>query len=369
MANTTWNIYNFRLNLIRALWEADFKLTIIAPVDKYIKYRKDFPGIEHINLRSLDRDSINPWQDFKFLRELKNIYQELKPDLALHYTVKPNIYGGFAASLAQVPSIAVVTGLGYPFIHNGAIRRITKQLYRLSNQFHKKVIFENSDDHQLFVDEKLLRSNKGIAVKGCGVDIDYFSPRFCGHREKKVIFTFIGRLLYDKGVRDFVMAARTISEKLEDVEFWLVGEIDYENPSAVKEEELIQWVREPSIHYLGSVEDVRDIIAQSSCIVLPSYREGFSKVLMESMAMARPVITTKTAGCREAVNDQDNGILVPAGNIIALAQAIQDFYHLSDAMKLEMGKKGRLKAITEFSDEKISGELVEIIENVFNGEG
>jgi hypothetical protein len=176
VANTTWNIYNFRLNVIRKLRDEGHEVIVMAPVDKYISYQWKIPGVSHYPIHTLRRDSINPIKDLRLTRELVQLYKKHKPDLIVHYTVKPNIYGGFAARIAGIPSIAVVTGLGYAFIHNGFIKQTTKALYKLSSRFHRKVVFENQDDRALFVDEHLLVAEKGMTVNGCGVDLQYFAP-------------------------------------------------------------------------------------------------------------------------------------------------------------------------------------------------
>ena len=242
VANTTWNIYNFRMNILNILTKNNFDIYVIAPVDEYISYKENYPEITHIPLKQLGRDSTNPVKDIRLFFELKNIYKNLRPDIILHYTVKPNIYGGFAAGYLKIPSIAVVTGLGYAFIHNGIIKKITKILYRLSNRFHNKIIFENLDDKNLFIEKKLLSQNKGISVKGCGVNTQFYVAQK-KLPDNKLIFTFIGRLLYDKGVVEFVESAKIVKDKYPETEFWLIGEIDHSNPAMVKEEDLLKWVK------------------------------------------------------------------------------------------------------------------------------
>ena len=364
VANTTWNIYNFRLNVIRKLLQEDYRITVIAPVDEYIRYREMFPEVEHVGLRYLRRDSTNPIQDLLLLRELIMVYRQVKSDVILHYTVKANIYGGLASKFLKVPSVGVVTGLGYPFIRNGMLQRITKELYRLSNQFHRFVIFENDDDAALFIREGLVRADQVHALKGCGVDTEHFKAQESMRDDDKIIFTFIGRILYDKGVKEFVDAAEQVRKLHQKCEFWLLGELDRGNPSAVKEKDLLEWVEAPNINYLGSRNDVRNTIAQSDCIVLPSYREGFSRVLMEAMSMKKPVITTDSPGCRDAVVEGKTGLLVPAGNADKLAESFIHFVSLSETTRHEMGESARRKAVEEFDEHKIAEQLYGIIREV-----
>lgn len=365
VANATWNIYNFRLNILDILLANNFEVVVIAPVDKYIFYKEDFPEVKHYHLKNLDRDGTNPLQELILFKEFIKLYRKIKPDLVLHYTVKPNIYGGIAAGMLRIPSIAVVTGLGYAFIHKGLIQTVTVLLYKLSAKFQKKMIFENTDDLKLFIDKKIINKDKGFSVKGCGVDLEYFSPSENGKPDNnKIIFTFIGRLLYDKGVVEFVEAAKKVKEKQLNAEFWLLGEIDKNNPAMVKEEDLIEWVKNKTVIYHGFKQDIKKYIEKSDCIVLPSYREGMSRTISEGLAMAKPVITTDTAGCREAIDVGKNGYLVPVKEIDPLAEVMTKFINLSDKERKKMGDLGRLKAIKEFDDNIIAEQFLNIIRNI-----
>ena len=362
VANATWNIYNFRLNVLDVLIANDFDVYVVAPVDKYIFYKESFPEVKHIHLRHLNRDGTNPIQELILIREFVRIYRKIKPDLVLHYTVKPNIYGGFAAGILKIPSIAVVTGLGYAFIHKGFIKAITKLLYRLSSKYHNKIIFENIDDKKLFVKYNLIKKNKGISIKGCGVDIKYFSPVNQNGKEKSnIVFTFIGRLLYDKGIVEFVEAAKIIKKDYINTEFWLIGEVDEKNPASVSEEDLINWVKNNNVIYHGFKENIKKYIAKSDCIVLPSYREGMSRTITEGMSMGKPVIATDVAGCKEAVDNRENGYLVPVKEIDPLVSAMEEIINMTTDERDEMGKNGREKAIKEFDDNLIADEILNII--------
>ena len=366
MANTTWNIYNFRLNILEKLIKENFEIVVIAPVDEYIHYKEEYPSVTHIPLKSLHRDSVNPLRDMLLTVELIRKYSRIKPDILLHYTVKPNIYGGIAARYCGIPSIAVVTGLGYAFIHNGIIKKITKALYKISSGFHKKFIFENIDDRELFIKHRLIRKNQGISVKGCGVDAQYFVPQPNGKVKDKTVFTFLGRLLYDKGVSEFVRAAHKVKSVNPKAEFWVVGEIDKHNPAAIREEDLISWVKDKTIIYHGSTHDVKKYIAASDCIVLPSYREAIARSITEGMSMEKPVITTNTAGCREAVEEGKNGFLVPVKDSESLANAMVSFLKLPSEDRHKMGIYGRKKVLQEFDDRIIAEDIYQIIDGVLN---
>jgi len=368
VANSTWNIYNFRLNVIDRLLAEGHKVIVIAPIDEYLEYKEKYPKVKHYSLRSLDRDSTNPIKDLILIAELVRKYKRLQPDLILHYTNKPNIFGGMAARIVGIPSIAMVTGLGYAFIHNGWIKKITTWLYRFTRTFHKKFIFENIEDRELFEELKIIETGQGVSIKGCGVNTTFFTPYPNGIMKSgdEVIFTFIGRLLYDKGIKEFVLAARSIKAQYPKVSFWIVGELDIENPATIDKEDLIEWTENDIVYYHGFQRDVRPFIAKSDCIVLPSYREAIPRTITEGMAMAKPVITTDTAGCREAVEVGRNGFLAKVKSTESLRDTFEQFIQLTPDQRHDMGEAGRQKALAEFDDRKIATAIYTEIEKIIS---
>lgn len=361
VANSTWNIYNFRLNIIKKLIEEGWSVVVIAPLDEYIHYKESFPSVKHIPLKQLVRDGMNPWKDIRLVMELRSIYKRVKPDIILHYTHKPNIFGGLAAKLSGNKSMAVITGLGYPFLNKGLSRTATSFLYKMTAGSHSKFIFENDDDRQLFVDRGLIDESKSISVNGCGVDTALFAPHPNGIKKKKTIFTFIGRLLYDKGIVEFVEAAKRIKKEYHDTEFWVLGELDDSNPSMVKKSDLLAWIESEVIIYHGFLKDIRPRVAQSDCIVLPSYREGMPRIVLEGMSMSKPIITTNTAGCRQTVEAGVTGYLVEVGDSDDLSAKMRAFLNLSYEEAHAMGAAGRERAITHFNDKKIAEDLLQIV--------
>jgi len=334
---------------------------VIAPLDEYIEYKELYPTVKHIPLTGLIRDNTNPLAELKLITELRKIYKSIKPDLVLHYTHKPNIFGGIAAKLTGVPSIAVITGLGYPFINNGLSRIATKSLYKLVSRYHSKFIFENRDDLQLFITEGIIKEGNGIAINGCGVDTERYKPHPNGYLKPKTIFTFIGRLLYDKGIVEFVEAAKKVKAQNPKTEFWIVGELDAKNPSMVRKEELLGWIENEDIIYHGFKKDIQPIVAKSDCIVLPSYREGMPRIVLEGMSMGKPIITTDTAGCRETIVDKVSGFLVNVKDSSDLARGMLDFLSLSHDQAHTMGEEGRSRAIKYFNSGKIADDIFEIV--------
>lgn len=361
VANSTWNIYNFRQNLIDKFLQEGLDVVIIAPVDEYITYKEKYPSIRHFNIRLLDRDGTNPIKDSLLVLELFRRYKKIKPDIVLHFTNKPNIYGGVAAKMAGVTSYATVTGLGYAFIHKGLVRTMMTWLYQLTARCHKRFIFENIEDRELFRELGIVSGERAVSIKGCGVNTKWFHPYPEKTHAEKTIFTFIGRLLYDKGIKEFVDAARLVKSERKDVEFWIVGELDPENPATVDKEDLISWVQEDIVLYHGFIKDVRPVIAQSDCIVLPSYREGLPRTIIEAMSMEKPVITTNTAGCNETVEESINGYLIPIRSAQALKIAFDTFLKLSPSERNSMGMAGRIKAVKEFDDKIISENIFRIL--------
>lgn len=365
VANSTWNIYNFRLNIIEKLLAENFDVIVLAPIDTYITYRNKFPEVKHIAIKELSRKGMNPLQDLKLLFELRSIFKKEQPDLVLHYTVKPNIYGGLAAMFTHTKYIGVITGLGYTFLHNGLVYLLTKILYRQAFKKALKVVFENIDDRILFNNLGIVSSEKSISVKGCGINTEHFKlivpPNM--HRSFRV-FTFVGRFLYDKGIKEFVEAAQIVKKKYPRTQFWLVGSIDKENPSAVDESELQTWIDNGVIIYKGQADDVRPFIADSDCIVCPSYREAIARVLQEGMAMEKAVISTDVAGCREAIEEGKNGYSVRVKDTKNLADAMFRIVEMPYSDLLKFGKYGRKKVEKEFNDTIIAQQFFQIINEV-----
>ena len=364
VANSTWNIHNFRLNLLDKFIGEGHDVIVIAPVDQYIEYKEKYPAVKHVALRSMDRDSTNPLKDLVLTAELTRKYKRLKPDLVIHFTNKPNIYGAIAARRAKIDSIAIVTGLGYAFIHNGFIKSVTTALYKYTSKYHKKFIFENIEDRELFENENIITRAQGISVKGCGVNTTYFHPYPNQEVNEAMVFTFVGRLLYDKGVKEFVEAARIIKLRHPKIQFWLVGELDPDNPATVEKDELIEWVDSDIVYYHGFQRDVRPFISKSDCVVLPSYREAIPRTITEAMAMAKPVITTDTAGCREAVDVEVNGYLAKLRDANDLAESMQKIISLTEEERKSMGQAGRNIVMNQFDDRLIANHIYDIISKI-----
>ena len=366
VANSTWNIYNFRLNLIRQFRLKGYRVIVIAPVDEYIHYLNESHFTKHISLRHMSPQSKNPIKDFLLFRELYAIYKKEKPDLILHYTIKPNIYGSIAARWAKIPCISTVTGLGYTFLNYGFYTRLVKPLYKFAFRSNQKIIFHNHDDQKLFQKLSLIKKEDSEVIKGSGVNTNFFRPLKGKTEERKFIFLFVGRLLYDKGIVEFIQAAKQVKQIIKNAECWVVGELNAKNPSNIPKSELLQWVENRYIRYWGATNDIRHFIKKADVVVLPSYREGMPRAVLEAMAMGKPIITTNTAGCRESTDHNVNGYIVPIKDDLALAEAMVKIYNLDQDEFDNMGKASRTKALEEFDEKIINQRYLDLAENIFH---
>jgi glycosyltransferase involved in cell wall biosynthesis len=364
VSNTSWYLFNFRLELMKTLMGKGYEVIAVAPYDEYVAKLKE-EGFRFISVE-MDRKKLNPAKDLKFFRNLYKIYKKEKPQIVVHYTTKPNICGAIAAKLTKVKCINTVTGLGWLFIEDNWFSKLAKFLYRISFKFPEKIFFQNEDDLKFFVKNRLVNEPKTILIKGSGVDIDYFHPDYCKEFKKddSIIFLFLGRLLRDKGVGEFADAASILKNKYPDAKFWILGNIDKGNPAGITREKLREWEKLESIEYLGFVDDVRQVICLSDVIVLPSYREGIPRSLLEAASMEKPIITTNSIGCKEVVEESINGFLVPVKDSKALAGAMKRMIEIGEDRRKQMGKAGRQKMLEEFDEKTVIARYLEIIETI-----
>ncbi len=362
--NTAWNVYNFRLGLIKELINGSAEIYIIAPKDDFVGKIISEVDCTFIPLNKLSRDGTNPINDYRLILELRKIFTENKIDLVLSYTIKPVIYGTIAARTLNIPVINTVTGLGYSFLSSGLVNKLVKSLYKFSLQYANVNLFQNIDDKELFIREKLVSEHKADIVNGSGINTTYFFPVEKKRTNDNVTIVFIGRLLYDKGIRELIEAATIVVEKDKRIYFEIIGGLDKNNPSGITKEELERLVRNNRISYRGKVKDTRRYIANSDMVVLPSYREGLPRVMLEAMSMARPIITTDVPGCRETVINEYNGLLVKAKDAENLANAILKLSNLSEEERKAMGKNGRKMTLEKFDEKIIIQKYLEVIDRV-----
>lgn len=351
VANTAWSVFNFRRGVVQSLINCGCEVIVIAPYDEAFGKLEEM-GCTVIDLQ-MDARGINPINDFFLIVRLYHLYKRLRPSFIIHYTIKPNIYGTLAAKVAGFPSLAITTGLGYTFLNDNFVAKVARHLYKLAFKFPKEVWFLNSDDMQAFFERNLISPQKAKLLHGEGVDTDYYSPKIEVIHDDKVRFLLIARMLWDKGVGEYIKAAEIVKRSYPEVVFQLLGACGVANPSAIERAQVAVWEEQGIVEYLGTTDDVRSYIAQSTCVVLPSYREGIPRTLLEAAAMAKPLIATDVPGCRDVVVDGETGFICEAKDHASLASAFTKFLNMKDSERLDMGKAGR-----DFVEENFSEGLI-----------
>lgn len=350
-ANTSWYLYNFRKNTIIALIEQGYSVVAISPMDNY-SIKLEALGCKYVDI-NIDQGGTNPLRDLQTFFSFYNIYKKKNIDVVLNFTPKNNIYSTLAAHFNGVKSINNIAGLGILFINESMTSKIARFLYKVSQSKASKLFFQNEDDRELFIAKKITKNIPTDRLPGSGVDLSRFilSP---APDDGKVRFLLIARMLYDKGIQQYVDAARLLKAKYgEQVDFQLLGFLDVNNPSAVSSADMQGWVNEGVVNYLGTSDNVEQDIAKVDCMVLPSYyREGVPKSLLEAGAMGKPIVTTDNVGCRETVDDGVNGYLCELRSIESLKVKLELVICMSHQQRLAMGIKSREKIQNEF-DEKI----------------
>lgn len=360
--NSAWNLVNFRQGLIRSLVAAGHEVVAVAPEDDYAP-RLQALGCRYLPL-PMDNQGTHPLRDAMLLWRFIQVLRRERPDVFLGYTVKPNVYGSLAARMLGVPVINNIAGLGAVFATEGWITRIVRQLYRLALSGSAKVFFQNDDDRQLFIAGRLVSARKTDLLPGSGIDLAHFLPSpFPGGT--RVQFLLVARMLWDKGVGEYVEAARILQRKGVAAEFCLLGFLDVQNPAAISKEQMNDWIAEGAIQYLGASADVRKEIKQADCIVLPSYyREGTPRSLLEAAAMARPIVTTDAVGCREVVDDDVNGYLCRVKDAADLAEKMEKICKMPPSEREAMGLRGRQKVSLEFDESIVIQKYLDAIDSV-----
>jgi glycosyltransferase involved in cell wall biosynthesis len=353
------SLVNFRGEMIRTMITRNHIVYACAPdASRKTKEELSSMGAVYIDI-PLVRTGMNPLCDLRFIWFLFNFFKKVKPDLLFSYTLKPVLYGSLIARVTGVQAIfSMITGLGFFFIGSSIKKQIIgffiRGLYRLSINANRKIFFQNHDDRDLFIDLNLLKErSKAVHTNGSGVDINHFFPV---PFPETLTFLMIARLIRDKGVFEYLEAARSIKLEFPRVQFDLVGYID-DNPAAISQKELNDLEKEAVINYKGKLEDVRPAIEASSVYVLPSYREGTPRTVLEAMSMGRPIITTDVPGCRETVDDGFNGFLVKDKDADHLANAMRRFIDNPDLIS-EFGKASRKVAEKKFDVKKVNETII-----------
>jgi len=349
-ANSAWNILNFRRSLVNALVADGNRVTVLAPSDDCVK------GVEGLGCRFLPLEmrvkGLNPFEEFKLMRRFARIFHAERPDIVLSYTVKNNIFGAMAAKSCKVPFVPNVTGLGTAFLSGGPLWKIVEGLYRRTFAQLPIIFFQNEDDRELFVMRRLVRSvERTRLLPGSGVDLEKFSAVDYPAKTGAPILLMIARLLRNKGVIEYVEAARRTKGRFPKARFQLLGPAECESRTAIDADIVKGWQAEGVIEYLGATTDVRPYIERAHCVVLPSHGgEGTPRALIEAAAMARPLITTDVPGNRSVVDQEETGLLCEARNGSSLTDACCRFLALPHTNKVGMGRSGRAKMEVEYDE-------------------
>lgn len=335
--NTLWGLLNFRGSVIRSFAQQGHEILLVAPQDKMCDLSA-LPSSVRYQPIVMDRTGMNPWHDYQYYRTLYRLYKKEAPDYIFHYTIKPNIYGSIAAHRLGIRSSCMIAGLGHVYIRGGLGNRIARSMYRYAMRYPERVMVLNQSNYETLLAHHVVSAAQLLWLRGGeGVDTTRFQPLPMPQHERPV-FLMICRLLYEKGYKEYVAAAESLRGQ---AEFRIMGPIDT-HPSAVPQSVVEADVARGLIRYIPYSPDVASQIGDADCIVLPSYYgEGMSRVLMEGLAMGRPIITTDIAGCRETVTEGRNGYLCTPKNASSLTQAIAQIIHLSLGERLQMGKTSR----------------------------
>jgi glycosyltransferase involved in cell wall biosynthesis len=367
--NTAWNLLNFRAGLIGGLIRSGYDVVAVAPKDEYV-VKLELLGCRFVHLE-MDNQGKHPIRDLLLLWRFFRLLKTEKPDVCLFYTVKPNVYGSLASSFCGIPFINNVSGLGAVFIQGGWLRRFVSALYRLAFRNSNRVFFQNRDDLGLFLENKLVKVVLTDVLPGSGINLHRFTPTDDSDRKSlntPFRFLLIARMLKDKGIVEFVNAAQLLEKSGVKAEFCLLGFLDVQNPAAISSKKMKEWTDQGFVKYLGVSDDVREHISSSDCIVLPSYREGTPRTLLEAAAMGKPIITTNVVGCKEVVEHGVNGFLCKVKNAKDLALKMKEMLLLSENQRRLMGENGRLKMEKEFDENIVIQKYLQAIDLALLGQ-
>ena len=350
-ANTDWYLYNFRLPLAKFLRAHGFEVVMLSPVGSYGPMLQA-EGFRWIGL-DMDRRSLNPARELALIRRISAVYAVEKPDIVHHFTIKCVVYGSLIARWHGIRNrVNAVTGMGYVFSDDGyrarLLRPIVRNLIRATlGGEGSRLILQNKDDLAAFVAADLASTDRTHVIMGSGVDTDRFQPMLPPRKPGSMRVLLASRLLWDKGIREYIEAAHLVKEAGIPVEFLLAGNPDSGNPASVPESQIAKWQEGTAIRYLGHVAEMAQLLAEIDVAVLPSYREGVPRSLLEAAACGLPIVTTDVPGCREVVRHGVNGLLVPARDPAALAAAIRFMWERPEERR-RMGEAARQTVLKEF---------------------
>lgn len=362
VSNTAWYLFNFRLNLIRALQREGHEVVAVAPEDEYSdRLRNAGVSVEGV---AISGGGTNPVTELRSVMALRRVFRRKGVDVVFSYTPKGNLYSALACISADISFVPNVSGLGRAFIRQSPLTRIVQALYKFTFRRAGRIFFQNNDDMALFVQQGLALADKCERLPGSGVDLHRFLPLPPPlHDEGAPVFLLVARMLWDKGVGEYVEAARQIKKEYPAARWQLLGFADVANPSAISKAQIEQWCAEGVVEYLGPTDDVRPFLAAADCVVLPSYREGVPRTLLEAAAHGRPVITTDAPGCRDTVVPGRTGLLCRVADASDLARCMRQFLGFTREERDAMGREGRAYVEEHFDERSVIARYLAVAAN------
>ena len=363
--NSLFSTYSMRDSLMKRLMKEGNEVYVLTHTNSFAA-QVEKTGIKVINIGS---GNLHPIKVLKYIYNLFTSIKRIKPDVVLTFSIRPAIWGNLITRYLKIPTITNITGVGPLFSSKNIAYMAARLIYRLALKKTSKVFFQNFDDMDLFIRHKFVKPERAERIPGSGIDYEKFAPVLINKENKPFAFLFIGRLIKDKGIFEYVEAARIINNKYPAIQFGVLGPFWHQNlkSNTITKSDLQNWIDEGIVDYMGEKKDVRKYIANADCIVLPSYREGTSNILLEAASMEKPAITCNTTGCKEIVDDGITGYLCKVKDEKDLAEKMEKMLLLSPHQREEMGKKAREKIIREYDKEIVLKAYLKAINQLIPG--
>jgi len=350
-ANSFEHIYHLRYEVVQVLQNLSDELILLAATDEY-QQKLENMGFTTLSI-NIDKNGSNPFRDTLLTINYFLTYKKISPNLIFHSTIKPNIYGSLASRILKLRTINNISGLGTIYFSNILIKIIGYGLYKISQKKVYKILFQNEEDLNLFVEKKICFRNQAILIPGSGVNTNKFKNE---EKKSKEIFSFafIGRLVKKKGILEFIQSSKKIYHDLPHSEFLIIGSFNKKNKDSIKEKDFFNLIKGyDRIKYLGHQENIKDILKLIDCVVLPSHREGMSNILMEACSMEIPIIASDVPGCKEIIINGYNGYTFNYKKISSISKSMKKMFNLSNEERNQMGIAGRNLMIKKFSRENV----------------
>lgn len=360
VSNNTWALLQFRGELISFFLNQDYNVELVSPGIE--QSALEHPGLKKMNW-NLDQKGMNLFRELKSFLFLRNIYKKSHSGIILQYTIKPSIYGSLArVGINNKKVISIITGLGFVFLSNSFKAKVGRFLYKVSLKFSDEVWFLNGDDKELFVQKGIIPIKKCFVLPGEGVNVEKFnfSPK---RKSNPLKVLFFGRLLKDKGIMEFIEAAKVMKRGGEEIEFQILGKFWKDNPSSISEKQFEELKVSPYIKYLGETTDVKPFIAEADVICLPSYREGVPVSLLEAASMGKPLIASNVPGCKDVIENGENGYLFEPRSVQSLIESIKKMLIHNDEELLKLGENSRKMVVEKYSCEIVNNIILKKTKN------